>query len=111
MFAAHRGQFEVLKTLLKHGARADFQDDLGMSSIMYAAQNGHFEIVLHLLNRGAKVDLASLNGSTALIWAIRSGHENIAELLINELGTETTDGVVIARRNGFNKFYQWKYNL
>lgn len=31
---------------------------------------------------------------------------NLMDILINELGTETTDGVVISRRDGFNKFYR-----
>jgi ankyrin repeat protein len=55
-YAAERGNFQNVRTLLEHGAAPDLRDVRGMTPLACASQLGHTEIVHALLRLGKEVD-------------------------------------------------------
>lgn len=50
--AAHLGLTDLVKMLLKSGARPDPRSTYGLTPLALAAQGGYFEIVKELIQRG-----------------------------------------------------------
>ena len=69
--AAVNGHLELVRELLKRGARVDLPNSLSGNALMNAAHRGHHFILLVLLQHSANPDLQSNNGVTALMWAAR----------------------------------------
>lgn len=67
--AAHDGDLEGMKALMKQGVSCDAVDQEGHTALMYAAFNGHSEIVLYLLDAGADINRVDFMGRTALLYA------------------------------------------
>ena len=79
--AAAKGNPEVTRLLLEHGADADRTNDLGYTPLHYAAQRGYLEVVrLLLVENGADVDRTNKYGRTPLDCATRHGHDAMARL-------------------------------
>lgn len=55
--AAHRGDLELVRRLLREGARVDTRDTGGGNVLTYAAAGGNVEVVRLLLQRGADPDV------------------------------------------------------
>ncbi|CAG8487595.1 16733_t:CDS:1, partial [Gigaspora rosea] len=94
--AAKKEHVEVVKTLLKHGAKIDATDnfkrtifDINRNMIKhrlhFAALDGREDIIIYLLKKyGANyVNGADVNGKTALHLSSENGHETIVVILIN----------------------------
>ncbi|NEO87210.1 MAG: ankyrin repeat domain-containing protein [Spirulina sp. SIO3F2] len=89
MCAAHFGQLEIAKILIKNGADLDarIEEDWNMTTrggwtaLTYAACQGHIEIVKLLVGHGADVDVVTAEGRTAFDYAIEQGNTAIFNYL------------------------------
>ncbi len=95
MLACQAGKTDIVKLLLKHGARVNHQNKNGQTPLIIAVQNGHKEIAQMLIEANADLNLATTEQVTALHWASSKGFAEIAELLLAhgaEVNSLTTDG-------------------
>lgn len=82
---ASKGFVNVLRQLLKAGAKVNAKDKTGSTPLHRAASAGKFEAALALLEEGhAKVDSHDKTGSTALSVAVACKEANIAILLASK---------------------------
>jgi ankyrin repeat protein len=82
LLAARKGNREIVKLLLAHGADVNAQDYyLAWTPLILASALGHKEVVKLLLEYGADVDIKDQNGMTALKYAIKNGYKEIVALL------------------------------
>lgn len=79
--AIKRGDLQLIRELLDHGADLDARDSHGQTALMLAAHNGHREIVATLIGQGADLNVTAKFGLSALMLAIVAGHLEIARLL------------------------------
>lgn len=84
--AAFKGDADMVRTLLEHGADPNLKDTkLGVTALLPAALQGQAEIVSLLLDRGADVMVReSANGLTALYLASQNGHVGVVSLLLTK---------------------------
>lgn len=76
--------YDVVKTLLEKGARADLQNASGNTALIAASSEGFTEIVNLLLEKGADANLKNRDGLTALIIASSKGHKEVVTLLLSK---------------------------
>lgn len=81
LWAAERGQTELLRYLLARGARANARGIEGETALMLAAREGNLEAVQLLLAHGADPNAVTPNGWSALAWAAAKGHAEVLALL------------------------------
>jgi ankyrin repeat protein len=81
MYAARRGNTEILGLLLCHGASPDKQVGEDRPLLAEAARHGHVAVVRLLIEAGAYVDAVGGDELTALEWAVRGGHDEIVQCL------------------------------
>ncbi|XP_019770310.2 uncharacterized protein LOC109544510 isoform X1 [Dendroctonus ponderosae] len=82
LMAVLAGYKDLVKLLLKHNARVDFNVGENATVLHAAAKRGHKEIVNDLLAKGANADARDNHGLTPLYIAASEGHEYVAEVLI-----------------------------
>lgn len=97
-----QGNPDVVKVLLRRGARADVQDDNGETALMSAARGGQVEIVKALLDARAETNVKDKNvgdiketieknghtlhlgsGWTALMYAMLDGSSQVMQALLD----------------------------
>lgn len=104
-WAARLGYLDVVKTLLKRGAKADNTSKFGKTPLMEAAERGRFDIAELLVREGADVNRQTKKGWTPLMWAAEKGYTPIVALLIEakaKLFVKNNQGeraLIIARKN------------
>jgi len=81
--AAHDGEIEKVKTLLKQGVVCDAVDQDGHTALMFAAFNGHSEIAILLLDAGAKIDKRDSLDRTALLYCATGPFPETAKILLD----------------------------
>jgi ankyrin repeat protein len=81
MYAARRGNTEILGLLLRHGASPEQQVGEDRALLAEAARHGQVAVVRLLIEAGADVDAVGRDGLTALEWAVRGGHDEIVRCL------------------------------
>ncbi len=81
--AASAGHTEIVKFLIKKGAKSNEQPGEATPLIM-AAWAGHTDTVLVLLKAGSNPNAKDESGWTALTFAARKGYFDIARLLIEK---------------------------
>ncbi|CBN73906.1 ankyrin 2,3/unc44 [Ectocarpus siliculosus] len=92
--SAHKGQTEVLWSLLQHGARVDVADVSGLTPLAYAVSNDHGDATGLLCDYGANLDLVDAAGRTALHVASQDGKVNaLAELLGRSVNVDAKDAM------------------
>jgi ankyrin repeat protein len=79
--AAQQGQVDVVRTLLRAGARADGRGG-PMTPLAAAALAGHTEVVKLLLANGARPDTSTEAGEPALVQAVRMNRLGAAAALL-----------------------------
>lgn len=81
--AAHDGDTEKVKALLKQGIQCDVSDQEGHTALMFAAFNGHSEIVLSLLEAGAVIDQRDFMDRTALLYSSTGPFPETVKILLD----------------------------
>ena len=81
-WAAHNGDADLVKRLLKAGANAKAVNDYGASPMSEAAERGNAGILEQLLKAGADVESPNAEGQTALMSVARTNHVDAATVLL-----------------------------
>ena len=84
MSAAAAGKSEIIKLLLKKGAKINAAKN-GFTPLMFAGRSGHREAAKLLINRGAKINLKNKYGENSLHTANKGMLEDIVILLIKKV--------------------------
>lgn len=87
-FAVSKGNLEICKTLLKHGASARTKDKRGQLPIHRAAAVGSVPLLKLLIENKSPLNATDMDGMTALHHAISEGHAHVAVELL-KAGAET----------------------
>lgn len=82
MLAAAKGNMDLVKLLVGHGAKVNVS---GWNPLIYAAWSGRTEVVKYLLDHGAQIDAVAPSGISALMMAARGGHFETVKLLLWEV--------------------------
>ena len=82
--AAHGGHEEVLKLLIKRGARIDHPEGAGYTALIFAVSKGHESIVKLLLDAGADPNFKGVEGTTPIQIAQKKEHCKILKLLTSK---------------------------
>jgi len=82
--AAHFGNAEIVKVLLKHGAHINKPQRHGATPLLLAVANKRFRVVDLLLYHGALTNLSSEDGLSPLGVAARMGNIQMAQMLLNK---------------------------
>jgi uncharacterized protein len=83
--AAHAGDVQQARALLRAGAPPDAANRYGLTPLALAAAGGHAELVTLLVESGARVgaaDAALRDGQTTLMLAARAGSAAIVDALV-----------------------------
>jgi uncharacterized protein len=81
MYAVRRGNAEIVRLLLDHGA-AHYHEGLDDRPLLAeAARHGHLEVARLLIERGASPDGVGSDGLSPIDWASREGHAPVVDLL------------------------------
>lgn len=80
-FAASKGNLEICKLLIAHGADINRQDTFESVPLMDAASRGHGKVVEFLLSQGADARLRDNEGKTAWDIAREAGHSALGKFL------------------------------
>ncbi|RHZ60005.1 ankyrin repeat domain-containing protein [Aspergillus thermomutatus] len=76
---------DVLRLLLKHGARTEVREpDRGQTPLLWASTDGNTEVISVLLEYGAVINATDEEGCTALHLAAASGNHEVVELLVEK---------------------------
>lgn len=76
--------FEVLSSMIVHGADVNCQNVQGETPLHKAAASGREDSIVILCNtHGAKLNAVDKNGETCLHFAARSGHLNTTRILLD----------------------------
>ena len=87
MFAADRGDEDLLRVLLDYGAELDCQDYLGRSALHAAVTGRSVPCLDALLERGADMHKVTVDGQTALHTAVRMGFiDGVRNLVVEDAG-------------------------
>src|ERR1017187_10344224 len=69
--AANKGQIEIVKLLVEHGADLNYTHPITkMTALSLAAYNGSMEVVQYLLSKGADPNI-KLRGGVSIVRAVR----------------------------------------
>jgi uncharacterized protein len=82
MWATYKADIEMVRALLKAGAKANTTNNYGASPLSEAVKLSQIELVRTLLDAGAYVDAPNLDNQTTLMVAAQLGALDIAQLLI-----------------------------
>ena len=82
MWAVFNVDKDLVRALLKAGARADVTNTYGASALGEAIKIEDVELVRMLLDAGANVDSPNLDRQTALMLAVSMGSLEISKLLV-----------------------------
>ncbi len=81
--ATIKGNYELVKNLLKSGANVDEQGEFDETALMHAAQQNDTKMIELLLHAGANIEAQNYIGFTPLMRAIYDQKENAVRLLVD----------------------------
>jgi uncharacterized protein len=81
MWAVGRGNTEVMKILLDHGANPNLQDSEGVTALMEAVSTDHSAMIDTLISHRADPKLMDRRGRTAADIAKQQGNDEAARSL------------------------------
>jgi len=108
VWAAGRGNEELVRLLLSHGAKADYGDKYGTTPLIWACRAGHTNIVSELIDAGAQVDASGMYSWTPLLMAVKGNHASIVSILlqhspnVNAVDQDGLTALAIACKDGSN---------
>jgi len=81
--AANKGQLEVIKMLVEHGAALNYQHPITkMTALSMAAYDGYTDVVQYLLSKGADPNI-KMRGGVAIVRAVRDlGNTAMVDILM-----------------------------
>ena len=82
--AARNGHTDVVRLLLKRGAKPNIAHDFGDTPLLMAAEDGHIEVVKLLLDGGADPNMADEDKDYPLHRAAREGYKGIVQMLLDQ---------------------------
>ena len=82
MWAVFNVDRELVRALLKAGAKANVTNSYGSTALTEAIKVEDIELVRMLLDAGANVNSPNLDNQTALMLAVSMGSQEIAKLLV-----------------------------
>ncbi|XP_055492974.1 M-phase phosphoprotein 8 [Leucoraja erinacea] len=82
MFAAAGGQDDILRLLIKKGAKISSRQKNGTTALMHAAEKNYLTTVAILLEAGSQLNAQQISGETALMKACKRGNADIVRLLL-----------------------------
>ncbi|XP_054238462.1 M-phase phosphoprotein 8 [Indicator indicator] len=82
MLAAAGGHDDLLRVLIRKGAKVNGQQKNGTTALIHAAEKNFLTTVAILLEAGAYVNTQQSNGETALMKACKRGNSDIVRLMI-----------------------------
>ena len=78
--AAQMGNLEMVKSLVKAGAKPNYRFKRDASALMISAANGHRKVAEYLLQKGADINARIVGDGTPLIAAIRGNNIEIVRI-------------------------------
>jgi ankyrin repeat protein len=97
MIAVHEGNFDIVRIILKMGAKIDLKNSIGNTALMIAAERGEIQIFDLLYKEGADLNCSNKYGQTALMLAIERNRVGIVNHIID------LDSNQLECRNVYNK--------
>jgi ankyrin repeat protein len=82
MWAAYNDDLELVRALLKAGARANVTSNFGATALTEAIKLGDVPLFRTLLDAGADIESPNLDNQTALMLAINTNQVEMAKVLI-----------------------------
>jgi ankyrin repeat protein len=82
MWAAYNDDLELVRALLKAGARANVTSNFGATALSETIKLGNLSLFRVLLDAGADIESPNLDNQTALMLAINTNQQEMAKLLI-----------------------------
>ncbi|XP_043928765.1 M-phase phosphoprotein 8 [Protopterus annectens] len=82
MLAAASGQDDILRLLIKKGAKLNARQKTGTTALIHAAEKNFLTTVAILLEAGALVNAQQISGETALMKACKRGNADIVRLML-----------------------------
>ena len=93
-WAAHNGDADLVKRLIKAGANVRVANDYGATPMSEAAALGDAAILEALLRAGADVESPNAEGETALMTVARTNHVEAARVLLKHRANVNARGAV-----------------
>jgi ankyrin repeat protein len=92
VLAAEKGNIDIVKLLLEHGADVNgTESKYGSAPLHFAAQKGYLDVVKLLLDYGADINQLNDQGTTPLHFAAEGGNIDIVKLLLEEGAEDIND--------------------
>jgi len=95
MKASHGGEADIVRRLIRAGARVNARNADGNNALWLACVGSHLDIIDMLVAAGIDIDNRNDNGATALMYAASSGKAAVVERLLAagaDVTAETPDG-------------------
>jgi len=95
MRACHKGDIDIVTTLIDAGARLNARNADGNNALWLACVGGHLDAIRVLVKAGIEIDNQNDNGASALMYASSVGKAEIVECLLGmgaSTNLETLDG-------------------
>ena len=93
----NKGNYEITKMLMDHGADPKISDWRKVSTLHLAAKSGNLKLIKLFIDKGVDVDIRDVGGRTPIFYAAREGHFKAVKYLIEEDADE--DIVSVSKQN------------
>lgn len=110
--ASASGHIEVVKALVKHGAKINSTTKSVSTPLRAACFDGHLEVVKYLIEKGANIEIPNQHGHTCLMISCYKGHFNIVKYLLDcgaEVNRQSLKGCFISV--SFKVVYVFVYKI
>jgi ankyrin repeat protein len=84
MASSYFGHLDIVKILLKYGAKINRKNYDGYTALSLASSRGNLDIVKYLVSKRAKINITDYEEKTALFKAINNTHLNTVKYLVSK---------------------------